>query len=112
MSSVRKKYRPESSQANKEFPVSTAPSAAPAEPPPQADDAPQLPEKPGTERDPIREAEHEAIALQQRLREMENAEVLQQEALSLQQRLAKEAQQQVALACGAVCIGCAPAGNR
>src|SRR5262245_33598999 len=68
------------------------PSAAPLEPPPPADDAPQLPEKPGTERDPVREAEQSAI--KQQLAEMERAEQLAGEAVTQQPRYATEPQQQ------------------
>ena len=93
MASLRKKYRLESSQADKEFPVQTAPSVA-AEPPPVTEkQEPELPER-LVESDPVKEAEHEAIALQQRLREMERAETLVSEALTLQQRMAREPQQQ------------------
>ena len=75
-------------------PVQTAPSAAPLEPPPPAADAPQLPEKPGTERDPVREAEQAAI--KQRLAEMERAEELAQEYIQQQPRFAAEPQRRQA----------------
>ena len=94
MVSVRKKYRPESAAADREFPVQTAPSVSAEQPSPASDkQEPELPER-LVESDPVKEAEHEAIALQQRLREMERAETLASEALTLQQRLAAEAQQQ------------------
>src|SRR5262245_34069386 len=96
MASLRKKYRPEISQADKEFPVQTAPSVvAERQSPPPVEDKqePELPERP-VNTDHVKEAEQSAIALQQRLREMERAETLASEALTLQQRMAAEPQQQ------------------
>jgi len=87
MASLRKKYRVEESLKDAP-PVATAPSVS-VEAPPQAADGPELPQRP-EDKDPVREAEQNAIALKQRLAEMEAAESLQQEALTQQQRLAKE----------------------
>src|SRR5262249_36969593 len=95
MASLRKRYRPESANADREFPVQTAPSVAPAaEPPPVSEkQEPELPER-LVESDPVKEAEQSAISLQQRRKDMERAETLASEALTLQQRMAAEAQQQ------------------
>src|SRR5262249_43468418 len=95
MASLRKRYRPESANADREFPVQTAPSVAPAaEPPPVSEkQEPELPER-LVESDPVKEAEQSAISLQQRLKEMERAETLANEEITLQQRMAAEAQQQ------------------
>jgi len=69
MASLRKKYRPESIDNGDAPPVQTAPSVA-VEPPPQAADAPTLPER-LEEKDPVATAASSAI--RDRLREMENA---------------------------------------
>ena len=87
MASLRKRYRPESGDADKEFPVQTAPTTV-AEPPPITDkQEPAEPLEQLKESNAVEEAAQHAI--KQRLREMEAAESLQREAVSLQQRMAK-----------------------
>src|SRR5262249_40513158 len=71
------------------LPVQTTPSVE-AGSQPQADDTPPLPERPGTEKDPVREAEQSA--LKARLQEMERAEELAQEHVQQQPRFAAEPQ--------------------
>src|SRR5262245_31097168 len=93
MASLRKKYtqRVESGSRPGEEPVASTPVHA-AEPPPPVE-TPKPVEPPTTET-PVDKAAKEAVALQLRLREMENAENLQRQAVQEQARLATEPQQQ------------------
>jgi hypothetical protein len=85
MSSLRKKYRPES--FDKDAPVATTPVVA--ELPAPAELKAEPTEKPEN-KSPVEEAAKSA--LRDRLREMENAEGIAREALSQQQRMATEEQ--------------------
>jgi len=87
LASLRKKQ----GRAEDSAPVASTPIQA-AEPPPVAADV-KPPEPINTEA-PAEVAARDAIALQLRLREMENAEALQRDAVQQQQRLAAEPPQQ------------------